>query len=210
MEMIALNRLIERADNANVMPAELFDKLVGHIKRTGRYPALIVRPHPERAGYYELLDGHHRKKALEALEVLQARCEVWDVNDDEALVLLTTLNRLQGMDDVTKRAALVEALSQRVGEAALPVLLPETAERLARLRALAKAPEKPAAAPNLASIPEAVTFFLNAQQRRNLTQRLSAFEGTRSDRFVCLLGLDAMESTADDGSVCTITEKGHP
>ena len=44
-----------------------------------------------------------RSTAAEALRRLgraSARCEVWAVDDDEAMLLLATLNRLQGRDDV--------------------------------------------------------------------------------------------------------------
>ena len=101
---IPLTHLRSRADNANIMPEALLIKLAGHIERTGRYPHLIVRPMPGETGAYEILDGHHRAEALRRLRSETARCEVWEVDDDEALVLLATLNRLQGRDEVRRRA----------------------------------------------------------------------------------------------------------
>ena len=104
---IPLGQLRARIDNANVMPEALLAKLVRHIERTDRYPHLIVRPIADAGlgaeGFYEILDGHHRAAALRRLGRTTARCEVWEVDDDEALVLLATLNRLQGRDDVLKR-----------------------------------------------------------------------------------------------------------
>jgi hypothetical protein len=40
------------------MSEELREKLKMHIRRTGRYPFLVVRPHPETDGKWQVLDGH--------------------------------------------------------------------------------------------------------------------------------------------------------
>jgi len=42
---------------SNVMPRDLQAKPWAHIKRTGRYPFLVVRPHPDESGKYQVLDG---------------------------------------------------------------------------------------------------------------------------------------------------------
>ena len=42
-QMVALDQLTAHPGNANVMPDELLEKLKGHIARSGRYPALVVR-----------------------------------------------------------------------------------------------------------------------------------------------------------------------
>lgn len=188
---IPLTQLRSRADNANVMPEGLLVKLVGHIERTDRYPHLIVRPMPGEAGAYEILDGHHRAEALRRLGRAAARCEVWEVDDDEALVLLATLNRLQGRDDVRRRANLLESLARRFGAARLPRLLPEDAERIERLRQVRLEPPAPAPSIRAGDLPAAVTFFLTAEQKRRLDEVLSAFPGTRSERLVAHLQLDA-------------------
>jgi hypothetical protein len=196
---IAIDRLLDRRENANVMPDELFGKLTAHIKRTGRYPAIIVRPSPDCDERYEILDGHHRRRALAALGHATARCEVWDVDDAEALVLLATLNRLAGQDDILKRAALIEAIGQRLGKEQLPVLMPEDSERLERLLKLNLPLPAPVPAPSVDSMPEAVTFFLRGQARRRLNELLSTYDGTRSERLVKMLKLED-DATAGEGS----------
>lgn len=192
---IPLDQLRARSDNANVMPDELLTKLVRHIERTDRYPHLIVRPAAERGqgevGRYEILDGHHRAAALRRLGRATARCEVWDVDDDEALVLLATLNRLQGRDDVLKRADLLEALRERLGEHRLPEWLPEDAQRIERLRQTRLPPPPPAPSIAAGHSPEAITFFLTGPQARRLKERLSPFEGTRSQQLIACLHLDS-------------------
>src|SRR5213594_4096924 len=108
--MVLLDDLLPHPLNSNVMPPDLQAKLRAHIKRTGRYPFLVVRPHPEVPGKYQVLDGHHRVAVLRDLGHTEARCDVWQVDDREAKLLLATLNRLQGQDAPARRAQLLHEL----------------------------------------------------------------------------------------------------
>ena len=193
---IELSQLRGRRDNANVMSKDSFRKLVRNIKRTGRYPAVIVRPRRSEAGVpcseYEILDGHHRVAALRELNHATAKCEIWNgVDDGEALVLLTTLNRLEGSDDPLRRAGLVEQLVERFGKARVVKILPEDQMRVDRLLALRESAPEPIDQADVGGLPEAVTFFLSGEQRKVLDSRLSTVEEgrTRSERLVVLLGL---------------------
>src|SRR5688572_19461091 len=109
-KMIPLDDLLPHPLNANTMPEDLKAKLRAHIKRTGRYPYLVVRPHPQETAKYQVLDGHHRVGVLRDLGHTEARCDVWDVTDREAKLLLATLNRLQGQDVPIRRAELIHEL----------------------------------------------------------------------------------------------------
>ena len=119
IEQIEISRLIAHPDNPNRMDDECFDMLVGHIERSGNYEPVIVRAHPGREGDYQIINGHHRTKALGKLGHTQANCIVWDVDDDQVRILLATLNRLAGSDSIIKRSALVERLSQKLDPKAL-------------------------------------------------------------------------------------------
>lgn len=188
---IKLNNLWARQDNANIMSDELFQKLVEHIKNSGRYPPLIVRPAANDNSAYEILDGHHRKRALESLGCEFAMCLIWDVDDTEALVLLTTLNRLQGQDDILKRSKLVCRLVENFGKSKLTRILPENMEKLNQLLEIRLPPPAPAVAPDILEMPQAVTFFLNHKQKQNLTDKLQNYEGaTPSQKFISLMGLN--------------------
>ncbi len=112
--------------NANVMSEEMLTAVVANIARSGRYPPLIVRPHPTEPDCVEILDGAQRKRALERLGHTQALCFVWPCSDEEALVLLATLNRLEGADDPGLRAELLRELGELLGDE-LPTLVPEDA-----------------------------------------------------------------------------------
>jgi ParB family transcriptional regulator, chromosome partitioning protein len=171
IEEIALDRLLSHPANANVMREDTLRKLRRHIEKQGFYEPLSVRHHPSKAGCYELLNGHHRKRVLEQLEYAQAQCVVWQVDDEQALLLLATLNRLCGQDDAYKRAELLEKLSQRLGREELLKQLPEKRVQLEKLLAVRQraAVTEPKELPE---IPQAMTFFVNGKQKETIETSL--------------------------------------
>lgn len=198
IETLELERtqLRSRADNANRMTPASFRKLVRNIKRTGRYPAVIVRPIENdlpQTAEYEILDGHHRVAALSELNHALVRCDVWaNIDDAEALILMTTLNRLEGSDDPLKRADLVHQLVSHFGADRVAKMLPEDQDRIKRLLELKLPPQPPLKLHSEHTLPEAVTFFITTPQRRCLDQHLANVnEGTtRSERLIALLQLN--------------------
>ncbi len=124
---VPLERLLPHPANANVMDEERLRKLAENIRRERDYPPLVVRPDPETEGCYQLLDGHQRCEVLRRLGRKDASCYVWPCDDQTALVLLATLNRLEGRDDPMKRAELLRELSELASPDELARLLPEDA-----------------------------------------------------------------------------------
>lgn len=195
---IPLDALIAHSCNANVMPADLFRKLRAHIKRTGKYPPLIVRPHrsADAMESFQILDGHHRARALREIGATHACCEVWEVDDREAAILLLTLNRLEGADDPRKRAHLVEhlrSIDPWLKDARdLAKFIPEDAAAVGRLLALVP-PPKFVTDQRLAAIDfdrEPVTFFFTRAQRSRVLDRLADVGGDRSGALLRLLDLE--------------------
>jgi ParB family transcriptional regulator, chromosome partitioning protein len=188
IELIDLNLLRPHPLNSNVMAEPLLAKLAGHIARSDRYPPVVVRPLKEDSGAnYQILDGHHRIEALRRLGRPRARCVVWDVDDDEAMLLLATLNRLQGRDDPHKRAALLADLSEAFDPSALVTLLPEDRAALDALLTLNDPPPTPRPPRDLADLPVAVHFFLKPHEKRTLDARLKAIGGTREQAIMQLV-----------------------
>ncbi|MEE9130937.1 MAG: ParB/RepB/Spo0J family partition protein [Phycisphaerales bacterium] len=194
MPTIALNLLDNHPDNANRMGEDLLAKLVAHIRDNGKYPPLIIRPHPQYAGRYQILDGHHRAKALHQLGRTEACCEIWDVDDGQTDLLLLTLNRLCGEDDPYRRGALLKRVAKLCGLTELAAKLPEDVQRIRKLIETTQAPPSPLTPPDLASMPQAVTFFLTAGQRDRLFDRLKAVARDRSEALVALLELGSRVS----------------
>ena len=69
LQDVPLDRLIPHPQNANEMAADLLIKLRNNVRRSGNYPPLIVRPHPQQPRTFQILDGAHRVKALRDLGI---------------------------------------------------------------------------------------------------------------------------------------------
>ena len=151
IELIELVKLLDHPLNANVMSVEQLLKLRRQIAGSGRYEPLVVRRHPQQEGCYELLNGHHRRRVLAQLGYERASCVVWEVSDEEALMLLATLNRLCGQDDPHLRGRLLEELGSTMDVEQLRKVLPETQEKLRKLLSLGSGPTVAAATPSTRS-----------------------------------------------------------
>jgi ParB/RepB/Spo0J family partition protein len=172
IESITISKLIAHPANPNRMNNGTFSKLAAHIERTGNYEPVIVRPHQQRAGCYEIINGHHRVAALKKLGSETCDCVIWKVDDAETLVLLGTLNRLSGHDVLEKKAELIKSLSERFGTKELARLLPETRAAIERLKNL-KVPAKPAAGEHKAFL-NPLVFFLTDDQKRVVAEAIVA------------------------------------
>ena len=171
IERIGLDKLTGHGANCNVMSGEDMKKLNGHIARHGFYEPLVVRAHPDKDGFYELLNGHHRRAVLGELGYEYANCVVWEVSDDEALMLLATLNRLTGSDDPYGRGRLLEDLSSRYESKEMLRGLPERREQMAKLLELNRAVrvvEPGDAAERL----QAMSFFVTSDQKEVIEKAL--------------------------------------
>jgi ParB-like chromosome segregation protein Spo0J len=174
---LAIEHLVPHPLNANVLPDDLREKLAAHIRATGRYPHLIVRPHPKQEGRFEVLDGHHRLIVLRELGHADARCDVWDVNDREARLLLATLNRLEGQDLPIRRAQLIHELLGEMNLSDLGGLLPESEKQIEELHALLEFPAEDVAALLDAEaeaaekvLPRVMSFVVTPEQEQQIEQ----------------------------------------
>jgi len=191
LQWIPLKALEAHPENSNRMPPHLVEKLKRHLARTGRYEPLVVRPLASRESNgnrslmlaasearhsprYQILNGHHRARVLRDLGHTHARCDVWEVDEDEARLLLATLNRLEGRDDPSARAALVARLGEGRSAEDLARLLPEPPDAIERLRKLAEPPPPPADPDAAGPLPRAMTFFLDEDQTALVREALSA------------------------------------
>ncbi len=172
---IEIDRLVANPASPNRMPRTTFAKLKSHIDRTGNYEPIVVRAHRGRTGCFEIINGAHRVEALRQLGYTSADCVVWDVDDDEILVLSGTLNRLGGRDDLGRKSALVRRLCERFDVRQLTARLPETAGTIERLRDLKKQP--PATAAKAKAFLNPVVFFLTDEQKQILNEAIGCGAG---------------------------------
>ncbi len=185
IENIPLEKLTANPANPNRMSKSNFAKLVAHIERTARYEPIIVRPHPRKKNRYEIINGHHRCEALKKLGHSTAQCIVWDVDGPEADVLLATLNRLAGRDDVHKRSELIERLSRQLDNKQLSRLLPESKKQIERLKNLSvyrlQGAQFPRPTESPKDLAQAVVFFLTDEQKKILDEALAIAAKDSSD-----------------------------
>jgi hypothetical protein len=171
LKAIAISKLIAHPANPNVMSEVKFNKLVRNIERTWLYEPIVVRAHPKKKDYFQIINGHHRVKALEKLGRSVADCVVWDVDDEQAEVLLATLNRLTGCDEPAKKIELLKRLKERFGSPGLSKLLPQTAKQIEQLTNL-KLKNIPVKL-NAESFALPIVFFVSAEQSRIIEEALS-------------------------------------
>ena len=186
IQAIALEKLKAHPANPNRMSKSDFSKLVRNIKRSGLYEPIVVRPHPKRVGDFQIINGHHRCRALEKLGYGKVDCVLWDVDDNQAEILLATLNRLSGSDKLAKKVALLKGLKKRMEPKELSRLLPQTAKQIERLTLL-KRPRMPLEQTDDFAKP--MVFFLDGRQQQIVEGALSAAngekkKGTRAGRRV--------------------------
>lgn len=167
---ISLDRLVPHPGNPNRMSRANFEKLVRNMERTGRYEPLVVRPCPARRGFFQIINGHHRCEALRKLGHKTADALVWKVDDEQADILLATLNRLNGRDTLDKKLALLRRLSRRIPIRKLARLLPQTLGQLTRLTASGPPVPTRAGADSFA-IP--MVFFVDPAQQHAIEEALS-------------------------------------
>ncbi len=177
IQSIALDKLEFHPDNPNKQSKVNFAKLVRNIERTGRYEPLIVRPCLKKTGCFQIINGHHRFSALAKLGCETADCIIWDINDEETDILLTTLNRLGGSDQLGKKLKLLKRLNNKIVTGELAKLLPQTARQIERLTNL-KRPNAPAKI-NANSFANPLVFFVNDTQQQQIEKALSLVEGPK-------------------------------
>ena len=183
---IPIDQLRAHPLNSNVMPEDLREKLKAHIRSSGRYPFVVVRPHPSDSEMFEILDGHHRVEVLRDLGHTDVRCDVWAVDDREAKLLLATLNRLQGQDSPIRRAQLLHELLGELSLDDLAGLLPETDKQIEELHALLEFPAEEIAALLVADaeeqekvLPRVISFVVTAAQEELIERAVErASDGT--------------------------------
>jgi hypothetical protein len=136
--MITIEKLIPHPENSNRMPVRLMAKLESNIRKSGNYETITVRRHPERDGDFQILNGHHRVEILRKVGIGEIKCDVWEVNDKEARLLVATLNRLEGNDVPELRFGLIRSLLVDYDPSELECLIPENNKQLEEFVELCK------------------------------------------------------------------------
>ena len=195
IQRIDLEKLRAHPENPNEMRQADFTKLRNHIKETGLYEPIVVRRHPSEAGEYEIINGHHRVEVLRELGENCADCVVWDTDDDQTRILLATLNRLGGSDEVGKKLELYRKLSETFDSAKLSKMLSESREKIDKLLALNQASiNLPVSMPG--AVPEAVVFFLSGDQKAVVERAIESAAGVSNQHIMARVRAEAIAEIA--------------
>lgn len=138
---ISIERLQVHPHQSSVMKPRTLAKLIKHIEATGWYEPLAVRRRSQGASetHYEVINGHSRLRALRFLHKSTVSCVVSDIDDVQTLLLLATLNRLQGVEVPERRPLLLEQLLATMQVEELGDLLPDHRKLIERVHALMSA-----------------------------------------------------------------------
>ena len=179
IQSIAVDKLLAHPDNPNRMSRSNFIKLKRNIEGTGRYEPIVVRPHPAKEKCFQIINGHHRCRALSELDYKAVDAVVWDIDDEQADILLTTLNRLGGSDELEKKLTVLKRLNERMRSEQMSKLLPQTAKQIEHLVNLNKL-SVPATieAPVFAN---PMMFFVDDTQQQIIENAVSLAEQSGTD-----------------------------
>jgi len=124
----------------------------------------------ENRGRFQIINGYHRWQALRQLGYKRADVIVWDVDDDQADLLLATLNRIAGSDELSKKISLLKKLSNKMNARELSKLIPQTPGQIKRLVNL-RIPRAPAKIPS-DKFPNPLVFFVTDEQKKAIEEAL--------------------------------------
>jgi ParB/RepB/Spo0J family partition protein len=159
---LPLTKLHPHPGNPNRISKPKFAALVRHLERTGQYEPLVVRRHPQHGSRYQILNGHHRLRALKQLGHLRADCVIFTADDEQARLYLLNLNRLCGRDNLYKKAKLIEELCRTHSTRDLARHISDSKTAIEKLTALSQNQPLPKSEDKPFRIP--MTFFMNEEQ----------------------------------------------
>lgn len=171
IKSIVIRKLVANPNNPNIMNVAGFVKLVRNIGQGGIYEPLLIRRCKLKKGYYEIINGYHRCRALLKLGYKNVDCVLCDVSDDRKNILTATLNRLHGKDNIDRRKDLFKSLIKEATAKELAMLLPVTAAQIQKFIDfdIAKAAKTKKGAKSFA---EPMVFFLNTKQKETIDKAI--------------------------------------
>lgn len=150
---VPLDRVLDHPLNSHVVTVRDREKLANNIRRSKRYPPLVVREltedsehYPGEPGHYQILDGHQRRLIFEDLvgegftQFESVLCDDWTpITDEEALIALATLNSW-GASAPRRRAELLHQISRFTALQDAAQILPENQRQITDAMKLLKQP----------------------------------------------------------------------
>lgn len=123
--------------NPNKTSPRVQQAIAESLENYGQIVELLVRPHPEIAGKYQIIDGEHRFSELSKSDKIVYANVIHGLPDVEAKKLTIILNETRGMADKIELSSLLADISETLGDDAITGL-PYSEGELDRLIELSK------------------------------------------------------------------------
>ena len=156
-------------------------KLTAYLKREGLVEPIVVRPHPNKDGRFEILGGFHRWTICkDELGFETIPCVIADLNDRRAKVLSINLNSMSGEAVPHLMSNLLHDLEQEMPMADLEATMPFDQGEIVDFLSLMQVPEGFAdeleqdAKQKDKEAPEVVTIVLDRKQHGLWEQAIEA------------------------------------
>ena len=193
---LPIGNLHPHPDNANRMSKAKFNRLMGHLDATGQYEPLVVRRHPDKENAWQVLNGHHRLRALRQLKHTRVDCVVFAADDAQARLYLLNLNRLVGRDNVYKKAKLIEQLCRAYTPRDLAKRVVDSKTAIEKLNALSQNQPLPKTQGKPFLLP--MTFFMTEAQHALITAAFDKAGGENANSGRSQKRLSALCRMAED------------
>lgn len=122
--------------NPNQQNPSVARALTESLDAYGHIAPVSVRPHPEIADEWQIIDGEHRWREAIRREDATVPCVVLDLDDAQARKLTVILNEVSGDADVALLGKLLVELQDTIPEGELGTALPYSDTELQHLLAL--------------------------------------------------------------------------
>ena len=107
IRMVGIDDIEGNKWNPNSMEAEFFEALTTEVKANGMPQPILVRPHPEKEGKFEIVDGEHRWKSSKIAGKKRIAVVVVPYTETEAKVRTLAMNGLRGQNIPIRLARLL-------------------------------------------------------------------------------------------------------
>ncbi|HEY0819790.1 MAG TPA: ParB/RepB/Spo0J family partition protein [Rhizobacter sp.] len=115
-QFVAIGLLHANPLNPNEMSEKQFNLLSDNIEKMGITDPILVRPHPSKAGEYEIVGGEHRWEVAKLQGFTEVPVTLVELNDDDMAFQTVRHNIIGGKMDPAKFVKLVESLNEKYSE----------------------------------------------------------------------------------------------
>lgn len=134
---IPVDRVLPAAWNYKGEDEALSTVLRGNLRRNGQVESVIVRVHPDRKGFYEMVNGNHRLPEFKAAGITIVHAfNLGTVTQEEAARVAIETNDTRFQNDPVKLAGLLDQIGKAFEASDLQNTLPFTSAELDNYSAL--------------------------------------------------------------------------